>query len=461
VEGRRLKENKFKNGLINLKRVFVFTFSNHVKSKGYRVSISVIALLCFLVPALIMGMTELLGDSSPEAANPAFISEIFVVDESKDQDIELNTLNNVGDTAYSGITYTDCGTDFDLARESANMTDNSLMLVIEQISKEISEESSEEYVLNILLPDETNLSISDASAYEEFLNVYFNVILAQKSGLDYEQPTDMTAPENTAGEAEEASSTDAIKDVFSILLPYLNIMVLYFFVLFYGQGVANSVIMEKTSKLMDTLLLSVKPETMIFGKVLAIALAGVLQIFTWIMSLVLGFVAGTFIVKAINPESDMMLIQLFEEFGSLSGMFSVSGSIVALLIIISSFLLYCSLAAIGGAVAGKPEDLSSTNILFVLALLVSFFLVLSAGGLTGAASSQGWLNWFPFTAVLVVPSHLLLGKMTVINGLGSLAVTILVFIAVIFLAGRIYKMMALYKGNTPSIGKVFAMLKNK
>ena len=80
--------------------------------------------------------------------------------------------------------------------------------------------------------------------------------------------------DGAAGAEAEASDahegiTEVARAIIAYVLPFVNIMLLYFLILFYGQSTANSVLMEKTSRLMDTLLLSVRPEAMVTGKVLA------------------------------------------------------------------------------------------------------------------------------------------------------------------------------------------------
>ena len=240
-------------------------------------------------------------------------------------------------------------------------------------------------------------------------------------------------------------------------------MVLYFMILAYGQGTANNAIMEKTSKLMDLFLVTVKPGAMLLGKVFATAASGILQIFVWIGGLFGGFALGIHFTKMVNPKTDMALIQLVETFGEFSGMFTASGVILSLLMLAAGLLLYCSLAAIGGAIAEKPEDLSSTNMLFIMVLLISFFATMFAGG-AGADvpwDAVTWQVWVPFTSILVAPTKILLGVMSIPEAVCSLGIVILTATVITMIAGRIYKMMSLYKGNLPSPKKMIEMLKNQ
>ena len=211
------------------------------------------------------------------------------------------------------------------------------------------------------------------------------------------------------------------------------------------------------------LLVSVKPGAMLLGKVFAMAATGVLQIFIWLFGLFGGFALGIHFTKMVNPNTDMALIQLMESFGEFSGMFTVSGVILALLMLAAGLLLYCSLAAIGGALAEKPEDLSNTNMLFVMVLVVSFFATMFAGG-SGADvpwDAVTWQVWVPFTSILVAPTKILLGVMSIPEALISLGLVVLTATLITMAAGKIYKMMSLYKGNPPSPKKLMEMMKKQ
>lgn len=444
------------NGFTGFHKIFAFTFRQHIKSKGYKKITWVLGILCFLLPAVIMASIEFFGDDSGQEAGitESSLAQVYVADISGTEPVDMSFLNQVGDSLYSSLQYIDCGESVDKALEQAGNSQDSLVMVIER--------DETDYQLHIILPDGSALTEKEAQAYGDFAEQYFTAVLVTKAKMSDAQMAEWVAgmteeaPEEES--SEERSSEDIAKEIFSMLLPYLNIMVLYFLILAYGQGVSNSVVMEKTSKLMDTFLVSVKPEAMVLGKVLAIAIAGMLQFTIWIAALVLGFAAGTLAVKAINPATDMAIIQLFESFSEVSGVFSATGILLAILMIFAGFLLYCSLSAIGGAIAGKAEDLSSTNMLFVMALLISFFCTLYAGGMDGMSSTATWLNWVPFTAILVTPSRLLLGTVSILQGLLSLGIVLLAALLIMWLAGRIYKMMSLYSGKLPSLKQVFGML---
>lgn len=439
----------------DIRKIFSFTFQQHVKGKGYRSATIIGTLLCFLLPALILPAIEHFGKEENYVSK---VTKVYVIDEDSESPVDYSFLNEVDKEQFTNITY-ETADSVEAAAEKASGDGYAVLLNIRK--------QNENYQIHVILPEETELERKDAEAYETFIAAYFRYALVQKTDLEALQIMELMMPievsSRDASVSEDESDEYAIaKEVFAMILPYLNIMVLYFMILAYGQGTANSAIMEKTSKLMDLFLVSVKPGAMLLGKVFATAVSGILQLFCWIGGLIGGFALGAHLVKVINPQSDMAILQLFDAFGELSGMFTVSGVILALLMLAAGLLLYCSLAAIGGAVAEKPEDLSSTNMLFVMVLLISFFATMYAGGTNSDVpwDAVTWQAWMPFTAILVTPTKILLGGMTIMQALGSLGIVVLTAVLVTLLAGKLYKMMSLYKGNPPGPAKLMEMLKN-
>lgn len=435
-------------------KIFSFTLIQHIKSKGYRNMTIALGILLLILPAFLMILASAAGDSTEPSYVPGTITRVYVVDPETETDYAL--LNQMGDPDFSEIDYERMVSLEDAAQAARGSTD-SLILLVEQGSP---------MGLQVLLPEETTLEKSDASYYAAFLDTAYGAILAEKSGLDQTQLAGLLIPVSTEVETTDAEGTEArdpleaLREVIAMVLPYVVIMVLYFMILAYGQGVANSVLMEKTSKLVDTFLVTVRPGAMMMGKVLAIALSGVMQLLIWVACLAISLGVGTALVKAMDPGTDLAIIQLFDLFGTMDGLFSVGGIVAALLIFLTGFLMYCALAAIGGSLASKPEDLSSTNFLFTMALVISFFCVLYSSSIIGG-DGYTWQIYVPFTAMLVVPSLALLGEISALQFALSLGLTIVATVALIYFAGKIYRLMILRKGNPISPTKIFELLRGK
>lgn len=280
-------------------KIFSFSLGQHVRGKGYRSITVLVGLLCLVVPALIMVLSarsDVETESVASAYEPGSVSHVLVVDTTLPQ-VDYEVLNSVGSPDFANVTYTSVQS-LEEAADMAESSEDTLILIAEQLQAGL--------MLHVLLPEGSTLTEDDAAYYQQFLNASYSAVLVEKSGFSSEQlaglmtpvQSQVTVAHGTEGEAA-ADGLSTVREILSMLLPYLVIMVLYFMILAYGQGVANCVLMEKTSKLVDTFLVTVRPGAMMLGKVLAIALSGVMQLFCWIFCLVVSFSAGTALVKLL------------------------------------------------------------------------------------------------------------------------------------------------------------------
>ena len=441
-------------------KVFRFSLSRTVSGKGWKLLTLIPALLLLLcIPALVILLQDRGGEE--EVWDRTALRVVYVADETPGE-LDFRALNGLGDPVYSGLDYVVCAGPEDALARTAGEPD-SLILSLRR--------EGDGYRLRVVLPEQSALDMGEAEHYAEFLNGYFGAILPLKSGLTPEQLAEVLEPVQTStaqaaeilsGEESGDGAAGEIREIADILLPYLNVMLLYFLVLFYGQGVASSVVLEKQSKLMDTFLLSLRPEAMILGKLLAGTLAGILQVLVWIAGAAGGVLLTSGLMHVLYPDAQMGFLLLLKQLGAL-GFFAPGPSILALLIIVGGFLLYCSLAAVGGALAGKQADLGSTNSLFTTLLVASFLIsILGKGSSSGQIiSDASWMNYVPFTAVLTLPSRLVLGEASALTGIVSLVIVLLFALAIAMLAGRLYTLLAFRKGDPPKIKEIPALLRGK
>ncbi len=437
--------------LKGLSRVFTFTFRQQTRSSGYRSLTAAVAALCLLIPAIVLGIMAMRAGSKPDT--PVYIPEdsweipvchaqaVYVIDETEKPITDWSFLQRLHPDSWGEMDYT---------AEAGSST------ILLKLTK-----AGGAYEAHVSLTGDTVLAEEDLFAYESFLWENFPAILQVKSGLTPDQLAAIHAPIE-AGRIELPEDTDpqaGSKAVLGLILPYLCVMVMYFLVLFYGQGVANSVILEKTSKLMDFFLVTVEPAAMVLGKVLAMATAALLQLCLWLAALAGGFGVGAWLCRTLAPGEAFGILAFFDSLRLFEGMFSLGGVVLAVAIMLGGFLIYCALAGVGGALAGKTEDLSSTNVLFSMTLVVSFLICLLGGSGDEMISAATWLNFVPFTAILVTPARVLLGDVSLGLGAVSLLIVLITATLLCLAAGKVYRMMSLYKGNPPSLQKLLTMLK--
>lgn len=446
-----------KKGLQGAGRVFRFTFHQQAWKPGWML-MTILPMVIFLVAIpLIMLLVEQHRDE-PVTETP--IRQVCVADETG-LPADYSVLNQTEDEVFSNIRYDVCD-NVDTALKEASAQENALVLEVRW--------ENEGYELRLIRPEGTALTSGNVSDYGYFLTANFHVIGIQKSGIEPAVLAEL-GPQIYSGattseayrEDSDRSDFEVIREVLNIVLPYLCIMMLYFMVLIYGQGIAGAVVLEKSSKLMDTMLLSLRPEAMILGKTLAGAMAGILQMAAWIIGVVGGCVIGKAAVLAVSPNSTMGLLQFFSLLGSASGLFTPAGIILAVLLMLCGFLMYCAIASIGGALASRAEDLGSCNSIFTMLLVVSFLLTFF--GETSSSSSMvsdaPWMNYVPFTAVLCTPARILLGKVSTGVCILSVVLTLALALIAILIAGRLYKLLTFRKGDPPKMKDIPKLLRSR
>ncbi|MBR4691722.1 MAG: ABC transporter permease [Oscillospiraceae bacterium] len=445
-----------KKGLRGAKTVFLFTLRQQMQRAGWQVMTLLPAILLLIGIPLAMVLVQLSQGKEEKATE---LSAVYVVDETGLPG-DYAVLNEGLSEIFTGIEYVPAS-DADAALAAAAGRDRSLVL--------LASFGEQGYELTVLRPEGTVLTASDASAFASFLRENYAILARQRSGLTEAQLAELSRPVTSDASTSEEyrdgslrSGYAVVREVLELVLPYLCIMVLYFMVLIYGQGIAGNVILEKSSKLMDTMLVSLQPEGMILGKTLAGWLAGVLQMLAWAVGCALGCVLGRFLVLQIDPGSTMGILSFFDMLGEASGLFTLPGVLLAAAIILAGFLMYCAIGSIGGALASKPEDLGSCNSLFTLLLLASFFLTMFGENSSGSRSlvaNAAWMNYVPFTAVMSTPARALLGQVSVYTALISLVLTLAVALLAVLLAGRLYRLLVFRRGDPPKLKDVPALLK--
>lgn len=454
-----------RNPLAGTGTVFGFTLKQTCLSKGWLISTVLIAtLLLGGIPLIFLGIAHAAGSEKDDSAK---VKTVCVVDETEGK-ADYSVLDE-------DLTFTESDS-MDAALESAKNDENTIVLRVTM------EEGA--YHLTAFLPEGTAISRSRAGNIVDSISMKFKMVQLQKAKMSMESAMILTLPVTTNASALEADydpdaeETDDLKDALAFLIPFMMLMLVYMMTILYGQSMANSVMLEKTSKLMETMLTAVKPFPLMFGKLLATASAAILQILIWLACLIGGLVVGAGMVVATLP-SDVMeaggnsaenaAVMIDSAVDSLKGgdYIILQALPLALLFLALGFVLYLSLSAVSGALASKSEDLNKTNFVFIFVLLGSFFLCMNLSGPSADDPSQvpinsaAWIRYFPFTALLVDPGELLLGKLPIANGIIALLIMAGAVVLFLLLASAIYKMLMLYRGNPPTPKALLQMFKDQ
>lgn len=450
----------------NFDKVFKFTFKNQTSTSGYKNGTIITALLLFIIPVAIFMIAGAASKSDSDELKECGADRIYVVDEEA-PDANFDTLNMLGIEGYTDIKYSN-EESVEEALEKIHDRGEETSLIL-QIKKEHGELSS-----RIVLPDSSKISEEKAENYEDFIDETGNVFAVLASGVSvndmtqvmmqseysvydrtgYQDGTDIYADQAKVDEQKNAD----ILPGFNIALTYIAIFIIYMVIILYGNSILQNIVLEKSNKLMDTMLISVAPESMIFGKMLAILTAGIMQLLIWLAAIVGGVATGLKLYDTFFGDIGGSVITFIKSFSKL-GLFKPLNVVIGILALIAGIVLYASMSAVAGAISSNREEAASNQGLFIMILVICFYIVLFKGISGGNVAT--WIYLLPFTSAMVLPSGICSGVISMGLGLAGLAIMIVCCVFLLVLAGKLYKMMSLYKGNTVNISKAIKMLMNK
>ena len=259
---------------------------------------------------------------------------------------------------------------------------------------------------------------------------------------------------------------------FEFLLGMALCLIIYFVILLFGQSVMRGVIEEKTNRIVEVIISSVKPFELMMGKIVGIALVGLTQFLLWaIMTIIISTVASTFLpTQEIVTTGTVMSEQITEMSANAVGneglkeVFEVINSInfkdilwCFLLYFIGGYFLYSAMfAAIGSAVDNETDTQQ-----FVTPITLLLIVPMVCSGLIANAPDSSlsiWMSMIPFTSPAAMMLRIPYG-VPIWQIVASLAVLYATFITFTWLASKVYRTGILMYGKKVSWQEIFKWIK--
>jgi len=207
---------------------------------------------------------------------------------------------------------------------------------------------------------------------------------------------------------------------------FLAVLVLFGQLVGYGVYLAQGVVEEKSSRVVEVILAAIRPRELLAGKVLGLGALGLGQL---LVIAVLGLLAAG-ATGAVDLDGDL-----------------VAAAALAVVWFVVGYAFYATLFATAGALVPRQEELQSTLTPITFTLLVSYFVAFTAlddpeGTLARVA------GFLPFTAPMTMPPLIAQGAASPFEIVAALVITLGAALALIPLAGRIYSGAVLRTGST-------------
>ena len=271
------------------------------------------------------------------------------------------------------------------------------------------------------------------------LNTLYTNIQINKLGLTEEQLKSITPNFEFA---LEQTDEEASGNVYAMMLLSL---VLFYAIYFCAYQVSSSITTEKTSKIIETLVTSTSPKTIVLGKTLGIGIVGLLQMI---------LLVGTALISA----------KTFLEPGILDSIIDVSKitpylGIITIIYFIFGYFEYALLYALTGSTVSKPEDIQSANgpvaILSIIGFYLSYFTMMNP-----ASELNIFASMFPISSPFCMPFRIMMGLAKPTDVIISIVILLITGIIIAKIAIKIYSNAILNYGTKMSFNDIVKMYKD-
>ena len=323
-------------------------------------------------------------------------------------------------------------------------------VTFEQIKEKIENDEIEDAIIINKVNDKIQMTyiVEDATMMKEvpeslqntFINLYTNLQLT-KLNLSPEQLASLN-PEFEF-DLKQTEEQEVKGNVFAIMLLSL---VLFYAIYFCAYQVSASITTEKTSKIMETLVTSTKPRTIVLGKTIGIGIVGFVQVIVIVT-------VALICAKYCLPEGVLDAVLDMSQITPALGIFTI-------LYFILGYATFALLYALTGSTVSKPEDVQTANgpvaIVAVVGFYLSYFTMMNP-----TSDLNVFASIFPFSSPFCMPFRIMMGIATpsqIAISIGVLLVTILIIANISI---KIYSNAILNYGSRVTLKDMIKMYKSK
>jgi len=400
--------------------VMKFTMKDMIKRKSF-----IISTIIFLIMIVVgFNIPNILKSINGEDTS----DKLVIVDEENIFEGSLESLKNV-DTGYE---IEISNSKYEEIKEKINNDEIESAIIVEKTNNNVK--------IRYIVKNTTMMANVPDNIISMMNSLYSNLQIS-KLGLTESQLQSITP--NFDYELEQTEEEKANGNVFAIML--LSI-VLFYAIYFCAYQVSSSITTEKTSKIIETLVTSTSPKTIVLGKTIGIGVVGLLQLI---------LLVGTALISAkafLDPE-------LINSILDISAITPYLG-IITIIYFILGYLAYALLYALTGSTVSKPEDIQSANgpvtMLAVIGFYLSYFTMMNP-----TSSLNVFASIFPISSPFCMPFRIMMGLASTTDVLISIAVLIITILVIAKVTIKIYSNAILNYGTKMGIKDIMKMYKDK
>ncbi len=408
----------------NLITVMKFTIRDMIKRKSFIISTIVILILIIV------------GFSIPK------IIERFSEDDVKERVLIADRDNFFGDNIKE-LENMDLK-NYELKFENAEDNDIKEWLNNGELDSAIIIENNENNLkLRYVLEDITWVDTIPEDLMTAISSVYSNMQI-NKIGLTQDQLRMITP--NFEINLEQTKEEEKVEEG-NVFIMMVMSFVLYFSIIYCAAQVSTSITTEKTSKIIETLVTSTSPKTIVLGKTIGIGLVGLAQLILII----------TTVIVSAKISLDEEMLNIFLDVSNITPYLGI----MTILYFIFGYFTFAFLYALTGSMVSKPEDIQSANGPVSIIAIVGFYLGYFSIAIDPTSNISSFAAMFPLSSPFCMPGRIMIGLATNIEAISSIVILGIVVWIISRITIKIYSNAILNYGTKLSLKDALNILKEK
>ncbi|MDO4382077.1 MAG: ABC transporter permease [Clostridia bacterium] len=402
--------------------VMKFTINDMIKRKSFIISTLIILILIvigFNVPNLIKKFN---GDNTE--------NKLLIIDSK-----------NVFEGTLENLKQMDLGYEFEVTNEDLKFEDVKQKIEDKEIKEAIIINSENEKIKISYIVENTTMMNEIPEGCINALTSIYSSLKISKLGLTEEQLQSITP--NFEFDLKQTEEKSANGNVFAMMMMSI---VLFYAIYFCAYQVSSSITTEKTSKIIETLVTSTSPKTIVLGKTIGIGTVGLAQM---ILIVAIALISAKTFLEPGLLDSILDMSNITPYLGIMTAIYFILG-----------YLAYALLYALTGSTVSKPEDIQSANspvaILAVIGFYLSYFTMMNP-----TSKLNVFASLFPISSPFCMPFRIMMGLANTTDVIMSIAILIATIIAIANIAIKIYSNAILNYGTKMGIKDIIKMYKDK
>lgn len=458
-------KNKF-TGVMN---VFKFSYMQILKSKAFIISTAIFMAIGLLALPISTAISRA-GKDDAKTEKAEYIGKIYVCDEALDGKLAEQLVDIIAkNPVYSQkkVVIIEKG-EYDETFEDVKASKEGDILVdIKFDDSPISMDYGFSYV--VFYGEEIE-ELEDAadefamyidSIHKEALGKIFISIAEGIELVSYDYVSEIVMIDNAGNVVEDETGLDNAQ----YWITYVFLFIALMGITFLGTKVSDQIVTEKSSKVIEYIMTSIKPMALVSGKVMAC----IANIFTMFGLTVASFVCSIFINGILfkNPDGSMVVPEFVKAITNkqlLEGL-SLINVVSSIFVFILGFVVYGLLAGVSGAMVSKIEEMAEGMKLFSFAMIIGAYVVIAY--MSTATTGNDWgvftnfVYLFPLCSPFIVPASLFLGKLSVGMGFLSVGILLVTMIVMLFFVSGIYEYLIYYSGAPLKLKELIKLFRKK